>query len=117
MSKPLSRLEANRMRKAMNKRRQRQKEKDLGILRKELALAYWQWQQVAEQLNARGYQCKAEYLFDLVRRDAIALARDKAELAKKSCDFCNQALPDGCKGMFKRQSDCAFVGYVDFSDE
>lgn len=92
------------------KQAQRARRAALGIKRVEVALSERERQQLDHLRIARagaGEPYSAdEYISTLIRRDWEAWQAQEAELQKQTCQHCNCALPKGCGGAFKGQSEC-----------
>lgn len=92
------------------KQAQRARRAALGIKRVEVALSERERQQLETLRIARAgsgdpYSAD-EYISTLIHRDWDRWQAQEAELQKQTCQHCNCALPKGCGGAFKGQSEC-----------
>lgn len=92
------------------KQAQRARRAALGIKRVEVALSERERQQLETLRIARagsGEPYSAdEYISTLIRRDWEKWQAQEAELQKQTCQHCDCALPKGCGGAFKGQTEC-----------
>jgi protein-arginine kinase activator protein McsA len=92
------------------KEAQRQRDKVLGIKRVEVRLSIREREQLdilrAARAGADEPYSADEYLSTMIRRDWEKWQAQEAELKKQTCPNCDCALPTGCGGAFKGQSEC-----------
>ncbi|MGU5528445.1 hypothetical protein [Aeromonas caviae] len=92
------------------KQAQRMRQAAMGIKRVEVALSTRERDQLETLRRARagsGEPYSAdEYISTLIRRDWERWLEQEAELKQQTCQHCNCALPKGCGGAFKGQTEC-----------
>ncbi len=90
------------------KAKERERNKALGIKKTEVKLSERERAMLDELCEVRGGVRGAysadEFISTLIRRDHALMKSQVASLGK--CAHCNKALPAGCSGAFKGQSEC-----------
>lgn len=95
------------------KEAQRQRDKALGIERKELALSSRELDMVRFGCLVRGGLAEPyglnEYLSTLIRRDYARLQAQLQSVQGQACEQCHQPLPLGCGGDHPEHATCWFA--------